>query len=110
MNLSVLLEKVPFFLLSLVSGILTFMTQHAGGAVASMERMPLCVRLLNAMHSLLFYVGNMIWSGELVPFYPFSSDITVLNLHYSVPAILAAFITAMSIWMLRRKRYVLFTA
>jgi tetratricopeptide (TPR) repeat protein len=110
MNLSVLMEKVPFFLLSLVSGILTFMAQHAGGAVANMARMPLRFRLLNALHSLLFYVGKMIWPGELVPFYPFSSDITLLDPHYSVPGILAAVITAMSIWMLRRKRYVLFTA
>jgi tetratricopeptide (TPR) repeat protein len=109
MNLSVLLEKIPFFLLSLVSGIFTFMAQHAGGAVASMARMPLRFRLLNAMHSLLFYVGKMIWPSGLVPFYPFPSDISILNPHYGVPAILAAVITAMSIWMLRRQRYVLFT-
>ncbi len=110
MNVSVLKEKVPFFLLSLVSGILTFMAQHAGGALASMARMPLSFRLVNALHSLFFYAGKMIWPGKLVPFYPFSSNITLVDLRYGIPAILAVVITALSIWMLLRKRYVLVTA
>jgi len=37
-------EKSPFFILGLGSSILTILAQHAGGALSSMERIPLSIR------------------------------------------------------------------
>jgi len=104
LHLSVLLEKVPFFFLSLVSGVFTVMAQHAGGALESMEKLPLSFRLLNALHSLLFYLTKMIWPSGLVPFYPFLQAISFFDLTYGISSILVLSIMAGCIWLWKRGR------
>ena len=83
-NLRVLLEKIPFFLLSFISAILTILAQHAGRTLESLERLPLHFRLVNALHSPLFYLAKMLWPGGLVPFYPFPKTISVFDLTYYI--------------------------
>ena len=110
-NRQVLLEKVPFLLLSVISAILTVLAQHAGGAFESLERLPLSMRLVNALHSPVFYVAKMLWPGELVPFYPFPKVIGFLDLaYYSISGILVLSVTAGCIWLWKRGRYLFLTA
>jgi len=60
-----LIEKIPFLMASLASGILTIFAQHSGGAIKSFEQIPLGFRLGNALHSLLFYLKKMARPFEL---------------------------------------------
>jgi lipoprotein NlpI len=109
-NLRVLLEKIPFFLLSFISAILTILAQHAGRTLESLERLPLHFRLVNALHSPLFYLAKMLWPGGLVPFYPFPKTISVFDLtYYITSAILTLSITGGCIWLWRRGRCLFFT-
>ncbi len=66
-----LLEKIPFFLLSAVSCIITFLVQKKGGAVAPLEFVPLAERIANAIHAYGAYLANMIWPTNLAIFYPY---------------------------------------
>jgi len=109
LSLWVLLEKVPFLCLSFVSGVLTILAQHAGGAVVSLERLPLRFRLINALHSPLFYLTKMVWPRGLVPVYPFPKNIHVFDLKYIISGILFVSVTGVCLWLLRREKCMLFT-
>jgi tetratricopeptide (TPR) repeat protein len=64
------LEKLPFFLLSACSCIITLFAQKSGGAVATLELFPFHVRIANAMVSYTVYIGKMFWPCCLAVFYP----------------------------------------
>lgn len=63
-------EKIPFFALTLASGIVTVVAQYKGGAVRSLNLLPLDVRIANALVSYVGYIGKMIWPQHLAIFYP----------------------------------------
>lgn len=67
----IVLEKVPFLVLSAISSIVTFFVQQSGGAVQSLESFPLRIRISNALLSYLSYIGKMIWPHPLAVFYPY---------------------------------------
>jgi Flp pilus assembly protein TadD len=64
---NVVFEKIPFFLLSAVSSIITYIAQQKGGAVAVVH---LNERLTNALCSYLAYIGKMFWPSGLAVLYP----------------------------------------
>jgi len=68
--LRLVLEKIPLFLLTAGSSIVTFLSQKIGGAVKSQDLFPLQARLTNAMVSYLEYLGKMLWPEKLAIFYP----------------------------------------
>ena len=66
-------EKIPFFVLSAASCAVTFLAQHRGGAVASLENVPLHYRLENVPVAYADYLLKMIWPAHLAIFYPLNS-------------------------------------
>jgi tetratricopeptide (TPR) repeat protein len=109
-NLYVILEKIPFFILSIASGVITIIAQHSGGAIESFERLPISFRLLNALNSLVFYLKKMIFPLELIPFYPFPKYPFFLDLHYLISGILILAITGYCLWIVQQGKYLFFTA
>jgi protein O-mannosyl-transferase len=65
-----IVEKIPFFLLSLLSCVVTVVAQHAGGAINTLERVSLSSRLVNAINSYGAYLDKAIWPVHLSVFYP----------------------------------------
>jgi protein O-mannosyl-transferase len=65
-----MLEKVPLLVLSTASCVVTFIAQSKGGAVSSLEAMPLKVRVVNALVSYWHYLGKTFWPTDLAIFYP----------------------------------------
>lgn len=63
-----LLEKTPFFLLSVVSCVVTYLVQKAGGAVD--VNVTLLDRVANALVSYARYLQKTIWPLDLAFFYP----------------------------------------
>jgi tetratricopeptide (TPR) repeat protein len=63
-------EKAPFLGLSILSCLVTFMAQRAGGAVQSLSGLPLSVRLENALVSYARYSGKAFWPVNLANPYP----------------------------------------
>lgn len=63
-------EKLPFFALSLASGIITIYAQRSGGAVRSLHEVPLGLRLENAVVSYVTYLLNIFWPHDLAVLYP----------------------------------------
>lgn len=65
----VLTEKIPFFILAFLSGYLTMMAQKQ--ALVSEQSIPFVPRVLNAVHSLFFYLWKMFLPVNLAAYYPF---------------------------------------
>ncbi len=66
-----LIEKIPFFALTVASSAITFMVQRASGAVVSLGHAPFENRLANALVSYLRYLGKTFWPVDLAAFYPY---------------------------------------
>ena len=96
----VLLEKVPFFVLSLISSILTVWAQNQGGAVASMEKVPLSDRISNALVSYVIYLGKMFWPADLAVFYPYQASLPAWQVAGSL--LLLALITGAVIYTIKK--------
>lgn len=90
---SALFEKLPFIAFSLITSLLIILAQRTGGAMATMENIPLSSRVLVAGESLIAYLWKMIWPLDLFPFYPYPTNISLLSLEYLSPIVLVAGIT-----------------
>jgi tetratricopeptide (TPR) repeat protein len=62
-------EKIPFFLLSIVASVITFLSQRAGGAVVKLEHISIPDRIGNALISYVRYIQKLIWPSDLSFFY-----------------------------------------
>jgi hypothetical protein len=62
---SLLKEKILFFLLSLLSALITLYAAKIGGAVKSIADFPLSGRIANALIAYISYLETMIWPVDL---------------------------------------------
>ncbi len=69
------IEKIPFFILSLLLCFLTLFVARSGGAVKSIESYPVGMRISNALVSYIHYIGKMFWPHPLACFYPYPDNI-----------------------------------
>ena len=100
--LPLLIEKIPFFILSIASGIVTLFAQEAGGALKTLTQLSLSLRVLNALRALVFYLWKIIVPIKLIPFYPIQ---VFSRLEYLYYALLVLVITGFCVLMaLRNKR------
>jgi protein O-mannosyl-transferase len=67
---SLVIEKIPLFILSLLSAVMTYHAQQAWNAISSMEMLPLNIRVLNAVSSYALYIEKAFWPVSLSVFYP----------------------------------------
>ena len=64
------LEKTPFFCLSIAASVITFVVQKNGDAVATLTTFPLPARIENAFVSYARYLAKTIWPATLANPYP----------------------------------------
>jgi len=66
----VLLEKIPFFIASFLSVWLVLSSQSKVIALWPIEKLPFNFRIMNAFHSIAFYLAKMLVPVHLSAFYP----------------------------------------
>jgi hypothetical protein len=72
---ALLLEKVPFILLALLTGAATWLAQSRAGALAVASTFAPGQRVANALVSGARYLGDTVWPARLAVFYPHPSSI-----------------------------------
>ena len=105
-TLYIFLEKGPFFILSLISSVITYLAQQSGEAVQSLISFPLTLRAENAFVAYFTYIFKTIWPANLAVYYPLPAAWPLW--HISLAIILIISITAMVIFLSKRYPY-LFT-
>jgi tetratricopeptide (TPR) repeat protein len=93
------LEKIPFFLLTVASCLITYQVQKAGNAVT--ESFGLGTRLVNAVVSVACYLGKFFWPFNLAVGYPFPNHQPVTTVAGAALLVLA--ITGLALWQWRRR-------
>ena len=94
-------EKLPLFIATAASCLITIHAQQSGGAVGSLEAYPLVVRLANAVYCYVSYIGKMIYPGELAVMYPHPGILPAWQIALS--GLLLAGITFMAIRSFRSR-------
>jgi len=69
-----ILEKIPFFILVVISCSLTFFAQKSGEALVPLEALSLKIRIANALISYVSYAFQAIWPSNLAIYYPHPID------------------------------------
>jgi len=101
---NVLVEKVPFFALAVLSCVATFLAQRQE-AVATLQKVPLDLRLENTVVAYAGYLAKTFFPLNLAVFYPLPKHISPVVLILSAAILLA--ISALAVLGVRRRPYFL---
>ncbi len=99
--LHLILEKVPFFALSTLSCVVTFLVQQHGEAVASFTAMPFGDRMAHAVAAYFDYLQQTFWPSGLLVFYPLPVELSAARTISS--AALLAVLTGAAVFLIRRR-------
>ena len=88
-------EKIPLFLLSILSCIITVHAQQ--NIIKSMDIYPLSMRVANALISYLNYIGKMVWPQNLAIFYPYPLTVPSWQIAGAILLLLTVSITVLLI-------------
>jgi len=66
--MQLLIEKIPLFILAILSGVITYLYQKDAGTITRWDLMP---RLANSLYSYLFYLIKFFVPYKLAPYYPY---------------------------------------
>ncbi|MGC2246922.1 MAG: hypothetical protein WA609_09995, partial [Terriglobales bacterium] len=101
-----IVEKIPFVLLSAASAVITMKAQRAGGAVQSLSQYSPLLRCETAVISYVRYLGKAFWPSKLVALYPHPTSL------YPKWQVIAAFLLLALITIIvlryRSRRYLTF--
>lgn len=97
-------EKMPLMGLALASSVVTLYAQNAGGAVSSLESVPMATRIFNALFSYAGYLFKMVWPLKLAAIYPYPETFHWWKV--SCSAVLLAGVTYVAIRMRKRWPFV----
>jgi len=102
-------EKVPFFILSIVFGVIALVVQSQG-AIAKFETFTLFQRIMFASYGAIMYLVKLFIPFKLSAFYPYpnldaNGDIPAL--FYIAPVVFIS-ISALVIWSLKKTKLVFF--
>ena len=94
-------EKLPLVAMSAASAAITFAGQASGGAVRSTARIPVVLRVENALVSTITYLGKTLWPSGLAAYYPYPRAMPGWKA-WSAAAVLLAL--SFGVWQARRTR------
>ncbi len=100
-----LIEKIPLFVLSAASSYITILAQRSSGAVESLESLSVGTRFSNALVSYAKYVVMLFYPADLAVWYPYERDIPFWQIGGA--ALLLLGVTALCIWQIRERKYLL---
>lgn len=101
-----IIEKIPLFILSAASCIITYTIQQSSGAVTAIDVIPLDARIANALVSYIRYIGKLIYPSGLCVLYPHPGR-SLPFWQMAASLLILICITACVIYAARRRRYYL---
>jgi tetratricopeptide (TPR) repeat protein len=101
--IKLVLEKLPFFALSVAGSIVMSIAQKGNMSIWSLSELPLSLRFENAAVSYLRYVSKMFWPTDLAVIYPYPHHWPAA-LVITAAVFLAAW-TALALWRIRDNSY-----
>jgi tetratricopeptide (TPR) repeat protein len=106
LNKKVLLEKIPFFLLSIAFGLIAVYVQELDPSKAAPLKTPFYEKVIYAGHNLTHYVYKLFIPIKLAIFYPYpEKDNGVLPWHYYIiPVLTILFLITCFVMLVKNKK------
>lgn len=104
--ISLITEKIPFFVCALFSGLITIYAQSATGAMSNLITVPFKLRIENALVAYITYIGKTLWPRDLAVLYPLQQVIPLWQVVSSLFVLI--FLSTAVIWIGRCHPYLLF--
>lgn len=95
-----LIEKIPFFTLSIASSIITIYGQNNAGAMPTFETLPVTLRIENALITYVKYIIKTLYPQDLAVYYPMP---TSFSLWQVISSLLILIIISVAVVIFRRK-------
>jgi tetratricopeptide (TPR) repeat protein len=102
---ALLIEKIPFFVLSAGSCYITILAQRSVGAVETLDYLPIDTRLLNSLISYAKYIVTLFYPVNLAVLYPYDRNFPAWQITGAVLLLIG--ITALCLWQIRTRKYLL---
>jgi tetratricopeptide (TPR) repeat protein len=99
-------EKIPFFICSLCSIVITIYAQIHGGATSTLSQVSLWLRVENALIAYVAYIGKTLWPQNLAIFYPYRLAIPFWQAAGALLALFLLSVVSVKTW--RRHSYLAF--
>lgn len=96
-----LVEKIPLFVLSAISCVVTIYAQKSWGAIQSLEMLPFQTRFFNAFVSYVKYIISFFYPAGMSVWYPYDKNLSNLEIGGSMLLILG--ISALCVWKSEKK-------
>lgn len=100
------LEKLPFFGLALISGIITMFAQRGAGSFMTSTDLAVSHRFDNALLTSIHYLVQMFWPGRYAMYYPYPMGFSTAAVALAV--LLLIIISGVSFLNLRSRPYLAF--
>ncbi|MGO9614405.1 MAG: tetratricopeptide repeat protein [Dissulfurispiraceae bacterium] len=96
-------EKIPFFLCSVISAVVTIYAQNKGVVMENVYTVPFGHSIENALISYVKYIGKTIWPHDLAVLYPMPLSFPLWQVVCSLLILLL--LSAATVWAARRFPY-----
>lgn len=70
-NVRLIVEKLPLFFLAAALSVVTVFVHLRSGVISSFSKLPLWIRIENALVSYISYLAKMLWPASLAILYPY---------------------------------------
>lgn len=98
-------EKIPWFVLSVISSIITVMAQNKSEAIKALAEFPFADRFANAVISCLEYIRQSLQPADLTVFYPYPWSINFSSI--LMACLVLCIITIIALWQRYKRPYLL---
>ena len=103
-NKNLLLEKIPFFIVSIVFGVIAIKAQAAADGFYNLSNYTIIQKLFFPFYAVFFYFQKMVFPVNLAIIYPYPTQLTIE--YFIAPIILIAIAAITFIYRKRSKRYI----
>ena len=107
-NYKSLLEKIPFFILAFIMGLLTYLAQKEKGATDGTNIFDAGTRILMGFYGIMMYLVKLILPVNLSPFYPYAPINEKLPSVYYIAPFFSILLIALVFYSLKRTRVIAF--
>lgn len=108
LNLQLVVDKIPFLVLSGAMGLLTYLAQKEKGAIEGTEIFSLGTRILMGFYGMMMYIIKLILPLNLSPFYPFAPINEPLPASYYIAPLVSIVLAGLVFYSWKRDRVVAF--
>jgi tetratricopeptide (TPR) repeat protein len=100
-----IIEKIPFFVITVCIALVTWFGERSIGSIdTTTETIP--IRILVAVKALAAYLLKMVAPYDILPYYPYPKQVSIMSPEFFIPVLLVSAITAVSLLVARRWRLI----